>query len=166
MSQISATGSRTLSAFFDSQHDAQRAVDRLVEAGIPAASVRLVPGSESDTPPAARTEHNQGFFASLAEFFMPEEDRYSYAEGLSRGGYLVVVNDLDTVYYDRALDILDDEGSIDLNQREESWRSEGWAGYEPGATEAYSLGADTTSDRAFAGTETRPGRLFGELCSP
>lgn len=130
MSQISATATRTVSAMFDSQGDAQRAVDRLIDAGIPAGSVRLVPGYENDAPVTDRTEHHRGFFASLADLFMPDEDRYTYAEGLSRGGYMVVASDLDTAYYDRAVDILDDEGSIDLDEREESWRSEGWSGYQ------------------------------------
>lgn len=152
MSQISATASTTLSAFFDSQHDAQNAVDRLIAAGIARDSIRLVPGYESDTPVTERREQHQGFFAALADFFMPEEDRYTYAEGLSRGGYLVAVSNLSATQYDTALDILDDEGSIDLDEREQSWRSEGWSGYQAGATEAYSLGAaapqaDTSASR-------------------
>jgi uncharacterized protein (TIGR02271 family) len=130
MSQISATGSRTVSAMFDSQSDAQRAVDRLIDAGVPAGSVRLVPGYENDAPVTDRSEQHKGFFSSLADFFMPDEDRYSYAEGLSRGGYMVVASDLDTAYYDQAVDILDDEGSVDLDEREQSWRSEGWSGYQ------------------------------------
>jgi len=147
MSDISETQSRTVSAFFDTQNDAQHAVDRLVEAGIPADSVRLVPGYESDTPVTDRSEQHRGFFASLADFFMPDEDRYTYAEGLSRGGYLVVVNDLELAHYERAVDILDDEGSIDLDEREQSWRSEGWSGYQAGATGYTDLDtADSFSD--------------------
>jgi uncharacterized protein (TIGR02271 family) len=126
---------------FDSQGDAQRAVDRLIDAGIPAGSVRLVPGYENDTPVTDRTEHHRGFFASLADLFMPDEDRYTYAEGLSRGGYMVVASDLDTAYYDRAVDILDDEGSIDLDEREQSWRSEGWSGYQADSTAELGYGS-------------------------
>ncbi|MDB5613579.1 MAG: hypothetical protein JWQ22_1232, partial [Devosia sp.] len=162
MSQISASASTTLSAFFDSQSDAQHAVDRLVEAGISSDRVRLVPGHESDTPVTDRSEQHRGFFAALGDLFMPDQDRYSYAEGLSRGGYLVAVDGLSATQYDLALDILDDEGSIDLDQREESWRSEGWSGYEAGATgygagatEAYTLGADApVTDIGTAGNST------------
>jgi len=161
MSQISATASRTLSAFFDSEHDAQRAVDRLVEAGIARDSVRLVPGYESDTPTEDRAERHTGFFAALADFFMPDEDRYSYAEGLSRGGYLVVVDNLSSSQHDLALDILDDEGSIDLDQREESWRSEGWAGYQAGVTEAYSLGADAGRTADYTAGDANRSADFG-----
>jgi uncharacterized protein (TIGR02271 family) len=141
---------------FDSQGDAQRAVDRLIDAGIPASSVRLVPGYENDTPVTDRTEQHKGFFASLADLFMPDEDRYTYAEGLSRGGYMVVASDLDSAYYDRAVDILDDEGSIDLDEREESWRSEGWSGYQADNTTGYGLGAASTG--AYAATDTTTDR--------
>jgi uncharacterized protein (TIGR02271 family) len=170
MSQISASTSTTLSAFFDSQHEAQRAVDRLVEAGVPFDSIRLVPGYESDTPVTERREQHQGFFGALAEFFMPDEDRYSYAEGLSRGGYLVAVSNLAGSQYDQALDILDDEGSIDLNEREESWRSEGWTGYQAGTSEALGYGAGTastttgtTGSAGFASDNTLSARTDDEV---
>ncbi|WP_245895120.1 YsnF/AvaK domain-containing protein [Devosia submarina] len=154
MSQISANSTRTISAMFDSRNDAQRAVDRLLEAGIPQANVRLVPGYENDTPVTNRSEQHKGFFSSLADLFMPDEDRYTYAEGLSRGGYMVVASDIDMAYYDRAIDILDDEGSIDLDQREQSWRSEGWTGFQTDATgSSYSLGADTMGASAATSTD-------------
>jgi uncharacterized protein (TIGR02271 family) len=154
MSQISANSTRTISAMFDSRSDAQRAVDRLLEAGIPQGNVRLVPGYENDTPVTNRSEQHKGFFSSLADLFMPDEDRYTYAEGLSRGGYMVVASDIDMAYYDRAIDILDDEGSIDLDQREQSWRSEGWTGFQTDATgSSYSLGADAMGASAATSTD-------------
>ena len=64
----------------------------------------------------------------LGDLFMPEEDRYAYAEGLSRGGFLVTVGTT-AANRDRILDILDDEGTVDMDAREESWRAEGWTGY-------------------------------------
>lgn len=143
MSQISSVDNRTLSALFDSESEASRAIERLNEAGI--TSARIVPGYESDTPVQDRSQHHQGFFAALADFFFPDEDRYSYAEGLSRGGYLVVVDNLAASQHDVALDILDDEGSIDLDEREESWRSEGWSGYSADAVSSY------TTESASAG---------------
>lgn len=133
MSQVSQGGYRTLSAFFDSKHEAERAVDRLIDAGVPRSDVRLVPGYENDTPTTDRTEQRTSIFGALADFFFPEEDRHTYAEGLSRGGYLVVVDNLSNTLHDTAVDILDDEGSIDLDEREETWRMEGWTGYSAGA---------------------------------
>jgi uncharacterized protein (TIGR02271 family) len=167
MSQISEGGYRTLSAFFDSQADAERAVDRLVEAGVSRNEVRLVPGYESDTPVTDRSEQHRGFFGALSEFFFPDEDRYTYAEGLSRGGYLVVLDNLSPSLHDTALDILDDEGSVDLDQREESWRSEGWSGYSEDAVARYgasagtggSFGTSTSRASDYSGSSTQSSGL-------
>ncbi|MBJ3783087.1 YsnF/AvaK domain-containing protein [Devosia sediminis] len=154
MSQISSADPRTLSALFDSQSEANRAVDRLVDAGIHRDSVRIVPGNESDAAVENRAEQHQGFFAALSDFFFPDEDRYSYAEGLSRGGYLVVVDNLAASQHDVAVDILDDEGSIDLDQREESWRSEGWAGYSSESVSGYGSSSTRSSSLGQAGSAT------------
>jgi len=185
MSQITEGGYRTLSAFFDSQSDAERATERLVEAGIARDDIQLVPGYESDTPVDSRAEQRTGFFGALANFFFPEEDRYAYAEGLSRGGFLVVVNNLSSTLHDQALDILDDEGSIDLDEREETWRSEGWAGYSAdpnfnetssntdsfagtnsgATTETYNTGAQTSQNSgayATTGSSTTANRTLSE----
>ncbi|WP_234855367.1 YsnF/AvaK domain-containing protein [Paracoccus everestensis] len=130
--RMDTVGGTSLSAMFDSHDDAQRAVDRLVQAGIPMAQVRMVSGGSASTTTTSttRTDDDKGFWDSLSDFFFPDEDRYAYAEGLSRGGYLVTVTGLGSAQYDQALDILDDEGSVDLDERTESWRSEGWGGYE------------------------------------
>lgn len=147
MSTISEGSSRTLSALFETEGDARRAVDRLIDAGIAKDRIRMMPGYESDDADVDRTVHHRGFFGALADFFFPEEDRYAYAEGLTRGGYLVVVDNLPAAQHDTALDILDDEGSIDLDQREASWRAEGWTGYA-GAPEGY--GAVAPASKAGA----------------
>lgn len=125
---------RTLSAMFDTRAEADRAVAALSAAGI--ADVVLTGGENPgygsvprDLSVDARS-HEKGFFESIGDFFFPEEDRYAYAEGLTRGGYLVTVSNLDAAQYDAALDILDDEGAVDLDAREAEWRSEGWTGYD------------------------------------
>jgi uncharacterized protein (TIGR02271 family) len=73
-----------------------------------------------------------------------------YAEGLNRGGYLVSLHVSDAEY-ERALDILDDEGTIDIDERAASWRSEGWTGTASGAGADAGLGASTTSGTRDAG---------------
>jgi len=81
------------------------------------------------TEPTYRDQH-KGFFDSLADFFFPDEDRYTYAEGLARGSHMVTVTGFDASLYDTVVDILDDEGSVDLDERENEWRSSGWSGYQ------------------------------------
>jgi hypothetical protein len=117
----------TITAFFDERRAADRAVDTLLGAGFPRAAVRLVPGGERDTDEGAQAggldphPARLGFFNAIEDLLLPEGDRWAYAEGLRRGGFLVSVH-CDDAEHDRALDILDDEGTIDLDEREPLWR--------------------------------------------
>lgn len=122
------TGNTAISALFDSRADADRATDRLKATGITADRIRVVDGADANDT-VAQSDRNKGFWDKLSDYFFPDEDRYSYAEGLSRGGYLVTVTGLNGAEYDAALTILEDEGTVNLDEREASWRSEGWTGY-------------------------------------
>jgi uncharacterized protein (TIGR02271 family) len=131
MNTGSSSTRRMVTAFFDSRSDAEQAIDRLAEAGVPRDSIRFMPGDErdpidNDAGTATRRETG-GFLDSLGDWFLPEEDRGTYAEGLRRGGYLLSVEATDA-QYERVLDILDDDGTIDIDERANSWREEGWTG--------------------------------------
>ena len=107
----------------------------------------------------AATE-DEGFWASLADLFMPDEDRYTYAEGVRRGGYLLTAQVPDGLE-DQALDVLERSDPVDLDQRAESWRQEGWTGYQAGATST-DAGAATAGRRSpvpasCAGPTSAPG---------
>lgn len=117
-----ARAKSTLTAFFDSRSDAEAAVDNLKEAGV--TDVRLLPGYEADGEGPAAAE-GSGFWSRLGDWFFPDEDRDVYAEGLRRGGFLVSAS-VDRSTYDTAHDILDNEGSIDMDERAVLWRTEGW----------------------------------------
>ena len=119
-------GNSHVTAFFDSRADADAAVDRIVAHGVSRDAIRVVDGAER-TGTAPDQNEEKGFFEALGDFFMPDEDRLTYAEGLNRGGYLVSV-ETTTANRDDVLDILDDEGTVDMDEREESWRADGWTG--------------------------------------
>jgi hypothetical protein len=150
-----------VTAFFDSRTDAEEAISRLFAAGIPRDSIRLTP-SEQDTGTSSGStgtqsfpEASNGLWESLRDLFLPDEDRHTYAEGLRRGGYLVSVQASDADY-ERVIDILDDEGTIDIDERSSSWRSEGWTGTSDvlsGSTANLTTGASgtTTTTTAEAG---------------
>jgi uncharacterized protein (TIGR02271 family) len=156
--ESSTGGSRTITAFFDDRSEADRAVSRLASAGISQDRIRLVPGqqpgtSTSSTSVTSQSEGGGGFWDALSDLFLPDEDRSTYAEGLRRGGYLVTVT-ASTAEYDRALDILDDEGTVDINERESTWRSEGWTGYTGGSSMSGTTGAMSGSGSSFGSTST------------
>ncbi|KAB0676182.1 YsnF/AvaK domain-containing protein [Aureimonas leprariae] len=166
LNTTSTTSRQTLTAFFDSRSDAEAAIERVVDAGVSRDEIRLVEGTDSSataTTTTTTTEpvHERGFFEALGDFFLPDEDRHSYAEGLSRGGYLVSVSTTDH-NRDAILDILDDEGTVDMDERESTWRSEGWsgqsAGYDAAAVGTSSAVGYGSSDSLVSrdDVETRP----------
>jgi uncharacterized protein (TIGR02271 family) len=114
---------RTLTAFFDDRTSADAAVAQLRQLGISEGSVRVAGGDEY----AGRDYHeDKGFWESVADFFFPPDDSAVYAEGLRRGGYLVTLTEVPAETYDQAVEILDAEGSVDLDERTSAWREEGW----------------------------------------
>src|SRR4051794_35308887 len=121
---------RTLTAMYDTRGAAEAARDQLVALGIPSASV-TIRGTDAGTTPtsAPAAEEDKGFLASLADLFAPEEDQYTYAEGLRRGGYLLSARVPDGMQ-DRASDVLEQSGAVDIDERTESWRQSGWTGYQ------------------------------------
>lgn len=122
--------SRTVTAFFERRDAAQKASSDLVAAGVPGESIKITEGAEpSAATDRARPAQDKSFWDELKDLFLPDEDRYSYAEGLRRGGYLLSVR-VDEANYDRTLDILDNDGAIDMSEREASWRSQGWSGFQ------------------------------------
>lgn len=168
---------RTITALFDSRAEAERAVDALVaQVGVDRDRVTVHAQEASGTTATTATRHeDKGFWASLGDLFMPDEDRYAYSEGIRRGGILVTAQVEDS-HTDRAMDVLEEHGAVDLDQREQSWRAEGWPGYQAGEAAGYAtygqdavLGAggnaasgataarSTTTGAAATGGEVRAG---------
>jgi stress response protein YsnF len=134
----SSSPRRMVTALFDSRSEAENAIERLVNAGVPHDRIGLMPGDESeasDEAGASSRPEPRGFWGSLGDWLLPDEDRHLYAEGLSRGGYLISVTTGDE-HYARVMAILDSEDAIDIDERAESWRAEGWAGWSGAAAGA------------------------------
>lgn len=68
-----------------------------------------------------------GLAGSLTGAGLSETEAHTYAEGVRRGGSLVTVR-ADDAQAARVTDILDDHGRIDLDERTQNWRSQGWTG--------------------------------------
>ena len=124
---------RTLTAMYDTRGAAEAARDQLVALGVPSGDVTIHgtdAGATATAAPAA--EEDKGFLASLADLFAPEEDRHTYAEGLRRGGYVLSAR-VPEGLEDRAIDLLENSGAVDVDERAESWRQGGWTGHQAGA---------------------------------
>ena len=153
---------QTITAFFDSRADATNAVEKLAEAGITRTSIRLLPKQEGLSGSAVASPYDyerdeKGFWATLSDMLIPEEDRATYSEGMHRGGTTVIVT-VDETHVERAAGILEEHGSVNMDEREESWRQEGWSGYRFAAGGSGSAVGTSAADVPLAaGTSDRAG---------
>ena len=136
--------SRTITALFDTREDAEAGAERLRQAGVQPTHVNIHASDDHDVAGGHTTAGDQGLWAKLKHAFVPHEDRHAYEEGLRRGGVLLTA-DVDEDRTPDAVAALEDANSIDLDQRTQQWRDDGWA-YQPadmvdGADEGILYGA-------------------------
>ena len=142
--------SRVITALFDNLADAERARARLIEMGIARDQISIVAqgtggtaaGATTGTTVTEQSRKEGGFFQALADLFLPEEDRYTYAEGIRRGSQLLSVRAVDA-NIDRVVAIIEECRPVDIDQRAQEWRSAGWTGWEASRQGATGTGAGT-----------------------
>jgi len=66
-----------------------------------------------------------GLIGGLTGAGVNEADAHTYSEGVRRGGTLVTVR-ADDARATTVMDILEEHGSVDVHERAQGWRSEGW----------------------------------------
>lgn len=128
---------QTVTALFNNRSEATRAVDELVNAGVPRSSIRITPDNDDVSSTGVSTSYDvkrdeKGFWASLADLFMPDEDRHTYAEAMHRGNIMVSASVTDA-QAEAAEVILERHGTINVDESAESWRKDGWSGYQGAA---------------------------------
>jgi uncharacterized protein (TIGR02271 family) len=109
--------SKTVTCLYDNQQKASEIVSRLEQAGLSRGDISFY-----STP-------SDNLINDLENDGVPRTDAHAYAEGVRRGGSLVAV-ECDDDEVDRVIDILDDDGVLDLDEQQTSWRSEGWQGHD------------------------------------
>lgn len=126
---------RTLTAMFKTRSEAERAEQMLAsELGLSRTSIQTSPGigvTDAGYDPA-RPYEEKGFFGSIKNLRLPEEDRYAYAEGMRRGAVLLNLQ-VEEGQIERASDILEHAGAVDLDAQEAEWRKAGWTSYDASA---------------------------------
>ena len=143
--------SRTITALFDTRSDAEAGRARLVDANVDADNVRILDqqttgstnmgtstadagmSSTSTTSNSYSTADQPGIWAAIKNAFLPDEDRATYEEGIRRGGF-VLTADVDEDEVNRAVDALEDANSVDIDERSNAWRAEGWTAPAAAAT--------------------------------
>ena len=119
---------RTFIALYDSRSDAEAAQRQLELLGvIDVDGVRLHDeGSEGFSRDSYSSRENRGFWASVKEMFLPDEDRHLYEEGVRRGSCLLTVR-VDDQHADRVHDALEASNAVNVDEREREYRQSGWS---------------------------------------
>jgi uncharacterized protein (TIGR02271 family) len=155
----------TVTAMFDSRAEAERAADSLVsQLGLSRSAIRVDADAGTTTGSATGTG-GKGLMASLADLFLPDADRHTYAEGMRRGGALLSVR-AEEAQMERVADVLETAGAVDLDTREAEWRQSGWGGHAgaaagTGATVGAAASGTQTGVAAMPATGTTAGRATG-----
>ncbi|GJE39575.1 hypothetical protein [Methylobacterium persicinum] len=97
-----------------------------------------------------------GLAGALTGAGISEKDAHAYGEGVRRGGTLVTVR-ADEARGPMVMDILEQHGSVDLDQKSAAWSQEGWSpmGGSPSATTSAQLNGTPdgrTRVRSYPGT--------------
>lgn len=153
---------RTITAIYDSEGDARLAREQLLRNGVDDNDVQIVSQNLTETRAGSDSSgSDKGVWESIKDFFVGDDDRPVYAEGLRRGGYLLTAR-VEDGQSDEAIATLERTNAIDLDQRTEQWRAEGWS-EEPRYTDAattqgYSGRADDERSIPIAEERLRVGK--------
>ena len=109
--------SKTITCLYQDQQKASEIVSLLEQAGIARAGIHVY------------SDASDNLIDDLENAGVPRSDAHAYAEGVRRGGSVVAV-ECDDDEVDRVIDILDDDGVLDLDEQRTAWNSEGWQGHD------------------------------------
>lgn len=144
---------QTVIGVFDSMEEAQNARESLLTAGFDASELRVKSSSEADQAgtssgnsssssmsDSASTNRDDGFMAGVGRFFGDlfgsdnNEQAGHYSEAVRRGSAVLTVTLQDDSRVEQARSALASAGAVDIDKRTESWRQDGYAGFDPAAT--------------------------------
>jgi uncharacterized protein (TIGR02271 family) len=140
---------RTITAIYDSEADARMAREQLMSNGLSDNDVRIVSQNLSSSPVGTDAGYeDKGMWESIKDFFVGDDDRPVYSEGLRRGGFLLTAK-VDDDLSDQAISVLEQTNAVDLDERTEQWRSEGWSAdsYGTAGTSSFADADVSGSDR-------------------
>jgi uncharacterized protein (TIGR02271 family) len=90
-------------------------------------------GATSDTGTSnTSSAASEGILGRLRRAGVPENESHVYAEGVRRGGSLVIARLADE-NVDRGLEIMSNYRPVDIDERGSQWRTEGWSKYDESA---------------------------------
>ncbi|MGF9758659.1 YsnF/AvaK domain-containing protein [Microvirga sp. 0TCS3.31] len=147
---------KTVTCLFGSDSQASSIVRELEQSGISQGKICLFTASgdnrtwdgTSSFGESSTGSHHDRVENYLTTNGVPHDDARAYAEGVRRGHALIAVR-CDDDEVDRVVDILDDDGVLDLDERQNAWRSEGWNHQDSGVAD---LGGSATTSAGMMGS--------------
>ena len=116
----------TITALFDTRSEAEAAKERLKAAHVDVNHIHVHDKSSAGYKDTGYSTHeDRGIWDSIKHAFLPDEDRHTYEEGVRRGGVLLTA-DVDDSNVDEAVSVLEQANTIDIDDRSNEWRSNGW----------------------------------------
>src|SRR5215471_8723413 len=144
---------KTLVALYDTFTDAEQVVQELIEDGFSRSDIHLaLDHTKSRTAHTSSVEWDSAYeganlLDTLADFGVPYGEAHAYAEGVRRGGTLVVVESSDD-RAERGMEILRRLHPVDIHERTAQWRHEGWTGYDANAIQSTPTSSTATATRS------------------
>ncbi|HEX8124446.1 MAG TPA: YsnF/AvaK domain-containing protein [Allosphingosinicella sp.] len=145
--------SRTVTALYDTRQEAEAARQRLSSA-LDVERVKIID----------QNAQGGGSGGSLNGLYLSNDDRHAYGEGLRRGGFLLCAEVESGEDHERIIQLLEESSSVDLEERQQSWKSEGWQAFS-GAPAASTQGGTTGQGTTGQGT-TAVGNVVEEQRIP
>jgi uncharacterized protein (TIGR02271 family) len=127
----------TVVGLLDERAEAEEVVEDLISEGFDREDIHVVASDTGTTSVGPGKEKESGFHNLMVklgfledrrkELGLPAEDVSYYSEGVRRGGVLITV-DTDESEVDRAIEILEEHGAVNIEERAQQWRQSGWTG--------------------------------------
>jgi len=155
----------TLVAVFDNRSDAQKALEDLVASGFSRQDARLSEGDptgQSDVAGAQRTDGGIG--ASIKHFFSDifgtdrDESTRMYSEAVTRGHYVLTLNADSEPEVERAADIVERYGPIDIDEHARQW---GFGGGTGTSQESMRMGTGFSQQTSSMSQQSAGGSMQG-----
>jgi hypothetical protein len=125
---------KTLVGLYETLTEAEQVVHALGMEGFPRGGIRVAASdgaARRGTDPSVGTwitaESGTAMVDTLTDLGVPADEAHEYAEGIRRGGALVIVESSDE-WADRGLEIMHRQPAVDMDERTAHWRQEGWTG--------------------------------------
>jgi uncharacterized protein (TIGR02271 family) len=150
---------KTLIGLYDTLTDAEHVMHALVTEGFPYGAIRAVVsnnaarrGTDTSVGEWITVESGTDIVDILTNLGLPAAEAHAYAEGIRRGGALVIVKPIDE-WVDRGIEIMNRRQAVDMAERISQWHQEGWTGIATRAGSSPAAAAPATTVRPEARPE-------------